>query len=138
MQTSTHTLAIAATKEHVFDFLSRIENLPKWATIFCKELKRDEAGRYKIVTPQGELFFRIEADARTGIVDMYGGPTEQQMAYWPARVVERPGHGSLFIFTALQYPGVSDHEFQRQCDGLEREFPHIQAHTEASGGRSSG
>ena len=61
---------------------------------------------------------------------MYGGPREEEMAYWPARIVERPG-GSLFIFTAFQYPGMADDTFQAQCDGLKREFEHIRAHTEA-------
>ena len=56
-----------------------------------------------------------------------GGPSEEQLAYWPARVVER-GAGSLFIFTAFQYPGVSDAEFAAQCDGLKQEFPRIAEH----------
>ncbi len=95
--------------------------------MFCKGLKRDLRGGYKVITPQGEIFFRIESDARTGTIDMYGGPNEAEMAYWPARVVERPGGGSLFIFTAMQYPGMSDEAFAAQCDGLEKEFPHIEA-----------
>lgn len=126
MNTSTHTLPLTASKEKVFAFLSKVENLPRWATIFCKELKINDQGRNKVITPQGEIFFRIEADARTGVIDMYGGPLEDQMAYWPARVVQRPDHGSLFIFTAMQYPGTSDDEFQAQCAGLQREFEHIQ------------
>src|SRR5262245_8104287 len=129
MNTSTHTLPLTASKEKAFAFLSNIENLPKWATVFCKALERDAHGRYRVLTPRGEIFFRIEADPRTGVIDMYGGPSEDQMAYWPARVVERPGHGSLFIFTAMQYPGVSDEAFEAQCSGLEQEFPHIRAHT---------
>jgi len=40
------------------------------------------------------------------------------------------GAGSLFIFTAFQYPGVSDNEFAAQCEGLQREFPDIAAHTD--------
>jgi hypothetical protein len=131
MRTSTHTLPLTTTKEKAFAFLSDIENLPKWATVFCKELKRDGKGRYKVVTPRGEIFFRIEADARTGVVDMHGGPSEDQMSYWPARVVERPGHGSLFIFTAMQYPGISDEAFAAQCAGLEHEFPLIERLTAA-------
>lgn len=130
MNSNTHTLALMAPKERVFDFLARIENLPKWATMFCKELKSLDDGRHKVTTPQGEIFFRIEADASSGVIDMYGGPTEEQMAYWPARVVERPGAGSLFIFTAFQYPGTSDGDFAMQCEGLKKEFPHIAAHTE--------
>ncbi len=129
MNSNTHTFALKAPRQRVFEFLSQIENLPKWATLFCNELKRLEGGRYKVVTPQGELFFRIQADAGSGVLDMYGGSTEEQMAYWPVRVVER-GAGSLLIFTAFQYPGVSDEEFAAQCEGLELEFPHIAAHTE--------
>ncbi len=129
MLTSTHTLALNAPKERTFAFLSEIENLPKWATILCKRLKRDAGGRWKVETPEGEIFFRIAADAETGVVDMYGGPSDERMAYWPARVVERPG-GSLFIFTAFQYPGMPDEVFKAQCDGLQREFEHIRTHTE--------
>lgn len=128
MKTSTHTLPLDASKEAAFDFLSKIENLPKWATAFCRELKKDSRGQHKVVTPDGEIFFRIEADGRTGTIDMYGGPTASQMAYWPARVVERPGHGSLFIFTAMQYAGISDEVFAGQCEGLKQEFAHIERH----------
>jgi hypothetical protein len=132
MRTNTHTLELKASKADAFAFLSDIENLPKWATLFCKELKRDDQDRYKVVTPQGEIFFRIVSNPETGVVDMYGGPTEDQMAYWPARIVERPGNGSLFIFTAMQYPGVSDETFAAQCEGLQQEFAHIKAYTEVS------
>jgi|SRR5579864_1415389 len=130
MNSRTHTLSLRASKEKAFEFLSKIENLPKWATLFCRELRATEDGRHKVVTPQGEIFFRIEADPQTGVIDMYGGPAEEQMAYWPARVVDTPGHGSVFIFTAFQYPGVKDEEFALQCEGLKQEFPHIAAQVE--------
>jgi len=129
MLTSTHTLPLDAPREKAFAFLADIQNLPKWATQFCRRLRRDGAGRWKVETPDGEIFFRIAADPATGVVDMYGGPDEAHMAYWPARVVERPG-GSLFIFTAFQYPGMADDAFKAQCAGLEREFEHIRAHAE--------
>ena len=131
MRTSTHTLALAVSKDKAFDFLSRIENLPKWATLFCKELKCDDMGRHKVVSPQGEIFFRIVADSASGVIDMYGGPTEDAMAHWPTRIIPIGEDGSLFIFTALQYPGLSDEDFALQCKGLESEFPHIKANMEA-------
>ena len=130
MQTRTHTLELKSTKATTFAFLADIENLPKWATQFCRGLKRDAKGRVKVVTPDGEIFFRIVSDAATGIIDMYGGPREDQMAHWPARVIERPDGGSLFIFTAMQYPGVSEELFAAQCEGLKKEFEHIKALTE--------
>ncbi len=128
MNTSTHTLALTASKDKAFAFLADIDNLPRWATMFCRELKRDGSGSHRVVTPNGEILFRIAADPATGVIDMYGGPTEEQMAYWPARVVERPGAGSLFIFTAIQYPGMSDEEYAAQCEGIEYEFQNICRH----------
>lgn len=130
MKSSTHTLSINASKDRTFDFLSRIENLPKWATLFCRRLDRDAQGRDKVITPQGEMFFQIRSDADTGVIDMYGGPSEDRMAHWPTRVIPLGSDSSLFIFTALQYPGISDSEFAAQCEGLNREFPHIRSHVE--------
>ncbi|HEV2699755.1 MAG TPA: hypothetical protein VGU90_17310 [Terriglobales bacterium] len=127
MNTRTQTVTLDTPKERAFAFLSQVENLPKWATLFCRELRKTKDGRYKVVTPGGEIFFRIEADPGSGVIDMYGGPSEDQMAYWPARVVGMPGSRSLFIFTAFQYPGVKDEEFAQQCEGLKQEFPHIKA-----------
>jgi hypothetical protein len=130
MKTSTHTLTLNAPKQRTFDFLSRIENLPKWATLFCQRLEAVAGGRHKVVTPQGEIFFRIEGDAQTGVIDMYGGPNESALAHWPTRVIALDQHRSMFIFTALQYPGISDSDFATQCRGLEQEFPHIKANVE--------
>ena len=130
MKTSTHTLPLNASKAKSFAFIADIANLPKWATVFCKELKKDAQGKHKVVTPGGEIFFRIAADEETGTIDMFGGPTEEQMAYWPARVVERPGAGSLFIFTAMQYPGMTDEGFAMQCESLKAEFAHIVEHVD--------
>jgi hypothetical protein len=131
VKTNTHTLTLKASKQRTFDFLSRIENLPKWATLFCQKLEAVTKGRYKVVTPQGEIFFRIEGDARTGVIDMYGGPSESALAHWPTRVIALGAEESMFIFTALQYPGISDSDFAAQCRGLEQEFPHIKANVEA-------
>jgi hypothetical protein len=130
VKTSTHTLTLKASKQRTFDFLSRIENLPKWATLFCQKLKAVADGQYKVVTPQGEIFFRIEGDAQTGVIDMYGGPNETTLAHWPTRVIPLGEDESMFIFTALQYPGISDGDFVAQCRGLEQEFPHIKANVE--------
>src|SRR5262249_19451908 len=131
MKTSTHTLTLDAPKQRTFDFLSRSENLPKWAILFCRRLEAVAAGQYKVVTPQGEIFFRIEGDAQTGVIDMYGGPNETALAHWPTRVISLGNDQRMFIFTALQYPGISDSHFATQCRGLEQEFPNIKAYVEA-------
>jgi hypothetical protein len=74
------------------------------------------------VTPRGEVFFRIDADQGTGIVDMASGPERGSMAVYPVRVAAMPDGGSLIIFTALQLPGMSDEDLADQCRRLEAEF----------------
>jgi hypothetical protein len=46
MNSKTASLMLHAPKESVFSYLGNIGNLPKWAAIFCKELKKED-GKYK-------------------------------------------------------------------------------------------
>ena len=72
MESRTVTTVLGAPSERVFDYLAEVENLPKWATEFARELKF-EGGKTKVVNGLGEFFFSIEADRRTGVIDMYAG-----------------------------------------------------------------
>jgi hypothetical protein len=87
MRSATVTTVLAAPKREVFGFLSEIENLPEWATEFARELRRDEEG-YTVVNNLGEFRFDIRADEETGVIDMFAGPTADQMAVFPTRAVE--------------------------------------------------
>jgi len=125
MNTSTKTVHLNAAPDQVFGFLSKVENLPKGATNYCTEVKR-EGDDYKVVTQNGDMFMKIDSDVKTGVVDMAGGPQKELMAPWPARVAALPDGTSLFVFTCLQMPGVSDEEFAQQCTGLDEEFEGLQ------------
>lgn len=115
MKTHTYTLQLETSKEVTFEFVSRVENLPKWAPLFCHGVRPYSDDVSLIRTVAGELFFRIAAEAVSGVTDMYGGPALDRLAYWPARVVERPGGKSLFMITIFQFPGMSEREFDAQC-----------------------
>ena len=125
MKTRTASLVVQAPKEQVFAYLSNVEHLPQWATDFCRELKVVN-GKHKVVSPMGELFFQIDADERTGVIDMFAGPAEDQLAIFPTRVVALPDGSSAFIMTMFQWPGMNDQEFQGQYEALEREFRNIE------------
>ena len=49
----TEVAVLEAPQGEVFAFLSRIENLPEWATEFARELK-EEDGKAKVVNGLGE------------------------------------------------------------------------------------
>jgi hypothetical protein len=126
MESRTITTVLAAPKEDVFAYLSRVENLPGWATEFAREL-RYEDGKAKVVNGLGELYFAIEADAETGVIDMYAGPTEDALGLFPTRVVALPGGASAFTFTMFQAPGMSDELFESQYRSLLHELENVRA-----------
>ena len=125
MRSETVTTVLPAPKGEVFAYLAEIENLPRWATEFARELKV-ENGRHKVVNGLGEFFFAMEADEATGVIDMRAGPTESEMALFPTRVVELPDGRSAFTFTMFQGPGSSDDLFESQHASLVREFENIE------------
>lgn len=125
MRSETVTTVLPAPKGEVFAYLAEVENLPRWATEFARELKV-ENGRHKVVNGLGEFFFAIEADEATGVIDMRAGPTESEMALFPTRVVELPDGRSAFTFTMFQGPGSSDELFESQHASLVREFENIE------------
>jgi hypothetical protein len=124
MKSRTVTAVLDAPKESVFDYLAEIENLPSWATEFARELKYED-GKAKVVNALGEFYFEIDADERTGVIDMYAGPTEDALALFPTRVVALPGERSAFTFTMFQAAGMPDALFESQYESLLREFDNI-------------
>jgi hypothetical protein len=126
MRSETVTAVLEAPKDDVFDYLSRIENLPEWATEFARELKwRD--GEAVVVNGLGELVFRIQAEPDTGVIDMLAGPSADELALFPARVVSLPNDRSAFTFTMFQAPEMPDELFESQHASLQREFENIEA-----------
>ena len=124
MNNRTVTIVLPAPADEVFAYLADIENLPDWATDFARELKVVD-GRHKVVNGLGELFFRIEADERTRVIDMYAGRTEEQTAIFPTRVVALPAGASAFTFTMFQAPDAPFELFDGQYWSLLREMDNI-------------
>ena len=122
----TVTAVLDAPRDEVFEYLSRIENLPEWATDFAQELKYED-GTAKVVNGLGEFYFRIDADVKTGVIDMYAGPSEEELALFPTRVVALGDSKSAYSFTMFKAPGMPDELFESQYESLRREFDNIRA-----------
>jgi hypothetical protein len=103
MKAATVTTVLSATQSAVFEYLADIEHLPEWATEFARELRR-EGDDYKVVNGLGEIFFAIEADQASGAIDMFAGPTKEQMAVFPTRAVALPDGRTAYSFTMFQAP----------------------------------
>jgi hypothetical protein len=125
MISRTATTVLDVPKDEVFEYLSKIENLPEWASEFARELKYED-GKAKIVNGLGEFYFDIDADPETGVIDMYAGPNEHELGLFPTRVVALPGGTTAFTFTMFQAPGMPDELFESQYRSLLREFENIE------------
>jgi hypothetical protein len=128
MNSRTAVIVLPIPRERVFRYLASIQNLPRWATEFCRELKQVD-GKHKVVTcpalGKQELFFQICADEKTGVIDMLAGPTDDRMAVFPSRVLELADGSSAFIFTMFQASETDDEQFAMQYRSLQKEFENI-------------
>jgi hypothetical protein len=125
MKSATVTTVLHASQQEVFDYLAEIEHLPEWATEFARELRRD-GDDYKVVNGLGEFHFEIKSDPATGVIDMYAGPSKDQLAVFPTRAVALPDGTTAYSFTMFQSPGMPDALFDAQHASLQREFTNIE------------
>lgn len=87
----------------VFRALADIEAFPVWAAAYCERLELS-LGRWRALTVAGDLFIELEADARTGVVDLRLGDSGGCARYLPLRVLALPGGGTLV--SAVLLPGA--------------------------------
>ena len=125
MRTETVTTILEADQREVFEYMADIEHLPEWATEFARELRR-EGEDYKVVNGLGEFFFSLAADDASGVIDMFAGPTKDQMAVFPTRAVGLPDGRTAYSFTMFQAPDMPDAVFDAQYESLQREFANIE------------
>ena len=120
MNAHTETVTIQANPNVVFDFVANIENLPKWAVVFCQRLRR-EGSRWIVTTPGGEFAIRYATDPKAGIIDMYVSPAPGVEGAAYSRVIPN-GEGAEYVFTFFQTPDISDDDFPRQGAALKKEL----------------
>jgi hypothetical protein len=125
MNHHTVTTTFAAPSDEVFAYLADIEKLPEWATEFARELKLVD-GQHKVVNGFGEFFFEIRADPDSGVIDMLAGPSKDELALFPTRVVPLTRGGSAYTFTMFQAPGQPEEQFESQYASLRREFDNLE------------
>lgn len=63
MDARSAAITVDAPAERVFEYLSNVENLPRWATEFARELRSDD-GRYVVVNGLGEFVSRSRPTRR--------------------------------------------------------------------------
>ena len=118
-------MVLDAPKEQVFDYLSRIENLPDWATEFARELKYED-GKAKVVNGLGEFYHDRGGprDGRDRHVRRPGGGRARPLPHPRRRAARR---AERLRFTMFRAPEMTDELFESQYESLLREFDNIRS-----------
>ncbi len=127
MHSITETCVVSVPKDTVFKFLSSVENLPKWSTQFIQDVSSVD-GKYKAVTPIGEVFLRFEVDSKAGLIDIYAGPTEQHMMSAYLRIVSFSENSTGIMFTFFQWDDIDNMTWQIFCEWIKIEVGNIKKH----------
>jgi hypothetical protein len=124
MKSVTESCVLSKPKDLVFDFLSNFDNMPKWSTQFVKQIILVD-GNKKAVTPLGEVFVRINSDRKTGVIDIFAGPTPDQMSPAFMRVISFSNDTCGVTFTFFQWPHTTDQMWEMFCDWIKIEVGNI-------------
>ncbi|MGQ0605423.1 MAG: hypothetical protein ACT4OD_00505 [Candidatus Nitrosotenuis sp.] len=124
MKSVTESCVVSKPKDVVFDFLSNFENMPKWSTRFVKKTLIID-GKKKAITPLGEVFVRIDSDRKSGIIDIYAGPTENQMNAAFMRVISFSDNTCGVMFTFFKWPETTDQMWETFCEWIKIEVGNI-------------
>ena len=93
----------------VYEFVSNLENLPKWAKTFCKSAKQLN-GEWIVETPQGPAKISLAERNYFSILDHYVKPSPNVEIFFPMCVVQN-GDGSEIIFTMFHTINMSGEKF---------------------------
>lgn len=111
MNSISESCIVSSSKDAVFDYLSKPENLPSWAPEFIRSIEKVEQA-YRAQTPIGEMYVYFDTDEKRGIVDMYAGPDREHLTLAPLRVTPVSENSSAIVISFFQYEGVSDEEMK--------------------------
>jgi len=120
LKSRTLSVAINCDRKKVYEFVSNPENLPKWAKMFCRSIKKSNGG-WIVETPQGPVKVRFTRKNEFGILDHYVNPAPGVEVFVPMRVVPN-GSGSEVIFTLFQLAGMSDEKCAEDIRWVEQDL----------------
>lgn len=114
----------------VYDFISNLENLPRWASSTFPSVK-EVSGEWVVDTPHGQNKVMLAERNNSGILDHHVRLTSGVEVYVPMRVVKN-GNGSEVMLTVFQTPEMADEGFIKDIEKVEKDLIHLKTILEES------
>lgn len=131
MLSRTIGVAIACAPDVVYAYVANPENLPQWATTFCRAARREGAA-WVLETVDGPATIRFEPTNALGVLDHVVTPAPGVDIYVPMRVLAN-GAGSTVLLTLFQRPEMSAAEMAEDIGLVERDLAHLKRQLEQGG-----
>jgi hypothetical protein len=119
------TVSINCDPRTVYEFVSNLENLPKWASKAFQSIKQDK-GEWIAETPQGSAKVDLAQRNDFGVLDHYVSlSTLGVEVYVPLRVVKNGINGSEVIFTLFYTSHMSEEKFAQDVKMVEQDLKNL-------------
>lgn len=115
--------SINSNPQIVYDFVSNLENLPRWASNTFPSIK-EVNGEWVVDTSQGQNKVMLAERNNFGILDHYVKLTSGVEVYVPMRVVKN-GDGSEIMLTVFQTPEMTDERYAKDIKTVEKDLNHL-------------
>lgn len=116
----TLSVNIECPPGRVYEFVVKPQNLPQWAGGLCQSVSLSDTG-WLVQTPQGTMQIRFAEKNIFGVLDHYVNPAPGVEVYVPMRVLPNAG-GSTLVFTLMRQPEMSDADYARDLQLVERDL----------------
>jgi hypothetical protein len=130
MKSKTLNISIKSDPKTVYEFLSNLENLPKWAPSTFPSIK-EVNGEWLVDTPHGKNKVMLTEKNNFGILDHSVKLVSGVGVYVPMRVLKN-GTGSEVLLTIFQTPEMTDEAFIQDIKMVERDLNHLKTIIEES------
>ena len=120
LKSKTLTVSVKCEPQKACRFVTNPENLPKWATAFCKSVRKEKE-EWIVETAQGPVTIRFVPKNDLGVADHYVTPSPGVDIYVPMRVVAN-GADSEIMLTLFQLADMSDDVYARDIQWVERDL----------------
>lgn len=130
MKSKTLNISLRSDPKTVYDFLSNLENLPKWASSTFPSIK-EKSGEWVVDTPHGQNKVVLTERNNFGILDHHVKLASGVEVYVPMRVVKNVD-GSEVMLTVFQAPAMTDEAFVEDIQTVEKDLNHLKTIIEES------
>jgi hypothetical protein len=118
----TLTITIQRSVDETYAFLSKPENMPKWAAgLGSSFAPTDTPNVWSVQTPGGQARVRFTEQNKYGIADHYVSIGNAPEVYIPIRVIAN-GNGSEVLFTLFRYPDMTDERYAQDKAAVQKDL----------------